>query len=153
MSFEGKERPAERRKGALVVQCHLKAKNCYPWLAKSGHPWLAERRKGDLVDRCHPSAKSGHPWLAERRKGDLVDRGHPSAKSVHPWLAERRKGDLVVRCHPSATSGHSWPGRQVSFEDKERPPNVVKATSSLRVTRPQRAAILGQRNVVEKTWS
>ena len=62
MSFEGKERPAERRKGDLVVKGHLKA--------KSGH--VLERRKGDLVVKCHLKAKSGHPWLAERRKGDLV---------------------------------------------------------------------------------
>ena len=53
MSFEGKERPAERRKGKLIVKCHLKA--------KSGHPWLAEGRKGDLVVKCQLMAKSGPP--------------------------------------------------------------------------------------------
>ena len=42
---------------------------------------------------------------AERRKGDLVVRCHPSAKSGHPWLAERCKEELVVKCHPSVNSG------------------------------------------------
>ena len=46
------------------------------------------------VVRCHPSAKSGQPWLAERREGDLVIKCYLKAKS---WLAKRRKGDLVVK--------------------------------------------------------
>ena len=73
--------------------------------AKSGRPWLAERRKGDLVVKCHLKAKSGHPWLAERRKGDLVVKCHLKAKSAHRSLA-RRKSDLVVKG---------------LFEGKERP--------------------------------
>ena len=36
--------------------------------AKSGHPWLAERRKGDLGVKCQLKGTSGHPWLAERRQ-------------------------------------------------------------------------------------
>ena len=80
----------------------------------------------------------GHHWLAERRKGDLIVKRHLKAKSGHPWLAERCIEDLVVKCHLKATSG---------------PPSVVKAPSSLGVTRPQRAAILGLRNVVKATWS
>ena len=89
VSVDAKERPAELRKGDLVVRCNPSA--------KSGHPWLVERRKGDLVVRCHVR-KRRQMWLPERRKGDLVVRCHPPAKSGHPWHAERRKGDLVVRC-------------------------------------------------------
>ena len=63
--------------------------------AKSGHPWLAERRKGDPGRQV---SFEGKERPAERRKGDLVVRCHPSAKSGHPWLAERRKEDLVVKC-------------------------------------------------------
>ena len=89
VSVDAKERPAELRKGDLVVRCNPSA--------KSGHPWLVERRKGDLVVRCHVR-KRRQMWLPERRKGDLVVRCHPPAKSGHPWHAEGRKGDLVVRC-------------------------------------------------------
>ena len=74
--------------------------------AKSGHPWLAERRREDhLVSHC---LFEGKERPAERRKEDHVIRCQPSAKSGHPWLAERRQGDLVVKCHLKATSGHPW---------------------------------------------
>ena len=94
----------------VALKCHLKG--------KSAHHLLTKCRKGDLVVKCHLKAKCAHPWHAERRKGDLVDRCHPSAKSGHPWLAERRKGDLVVKCR---VVSERRPGRQVSFEIKERP--------------------------------
>ena len=61
MSVVGKERPAERRKGDLVVKCH-----------PNPNKRNIVRRKGDLVVKCHLKAKSGHPLLAERRQGDLV---------------------------------------------------------------------------------
>ena len=88
--------------------------------------------------KCHLKAKSGHHLRTKCRKGDLVVKCHLKAKCAHPWLSVRRKGDLVVKCQLMAKSG---------------PPNFVKATWSLGVTRPERAAILGFRNVVKKIWS
>ena len=87
---------------------------------------------------CHLKAKSGHHLLTKCRKDELVVKFHLKAKCAHPWLSVRRKGDLVVKCHLKAKSG---------------PPSFVKATWSLGVTRPERAAILGLRNVVKKIWS
>ena len=70
-------------------------------MAKSGHPWLAERFRENLVVKCQLKAKSGHPWLAERFREHLVVKCQLMAKSGHPWLAERRKGDLGVRSNPN----------------------------------------------------
>ena len=64
MSVVGKELPAERRKGDLIVK---------------GHPNPNKRnvvgRKDDIFVKGHLNAKSAHRSLAERRKGDLIVKG------------------------------------------------------------------------------
>ena len=77
----------------------------------------AERRKGDLVVKCQPTANGGHRKFVLFFIADVYGAGTESARrtyvdqfskerSGHPWLAERRKGDLVVKG---------------LFEGKERP--------------------------------
>ena len=69
------------------MKCQLKA--------KSGPPNVVKATSSLGVD---PSATSGHPWLAERRKGDLVVKCHGREVSV-----EGKSGILGLRNVVKAT--------------------------------------------------
>ena len=68
--------------------------------AKSGHPWLAERRKGDLVVKCDLKAKSSNPPLAERLKDDLLGldtvRSYRNGSNITLWTTYGTKPSSTV---------------------------------------------------------